>query len=54
MTFTLPDERYGSSWQTVIDTADPLLAAPDRPTGIKAGGTVDAPGQTVIVLRRVY
>jgi isoamylase len=53
-TFTLPDERYGSSWQTVVDTADPLLAAPDRSVGIKAGDIVEAPGQTVIVLRRVY
>ena len=25
-TFTLPDERYGGAWQTVVDTNDPLLA----------------------------
>jgi glycogen operon protein len=53
-TFTLPDERYGNSWQIVVDTADPLLAAPERTASVKAGDTVEAPGQTVIVLRRLY
>jgi glycogen operon protein len=53
-TFTLPDERYGSSWQFVVDTADPLLAAPERTASVKAGDTVEAPGQTVVVLRRLY
>ncbi|WP_204001507.1 glycogen debranching protein GlgX [Virgisporangium aurantiacum] len=51
---TLPDERYGRSWQVVVDTADPLLAGPERTASIKAGAAVEAPGQTVIVLRRVY
>jgi glycogen operon protein len=52
--FTLPDERYGSSWQTVVDTADPLLAAPERAVSVKAGDAIDVPTQTVIVLRSLY
>ncbi|SNY69419.1 glycogen operon protein [Paractinoplanes atraurantiacus] len=34
--FTLPDAAYGQSWQTVVDTADPLLAA-SAGASVKAG-----------------
>jgi glycogen operon protein len=30
ITFTLPDESYGRSWEIIVDTADPLLAHPRR------------------------
>ncbi|MEU8819807.1 glycogen debranching protein GlgX [Actinoplanes sp. NPDC048796] len=49
--FTLPDAAYGQSWETVVDTADPLLAAS---TGVKAQGTVPMTAHSLVVLRRCY
>ena len=37
MTFTLPDEAYGHTWQIVIDTADPLLAHARRRNAVPKG-----------------
>jgi isoamylase len=53
-TFTVPDGRYGNSWQIVIDTADPLLANPGSDAGVKPGDTIDVPAQTVLVLQNLY
>ncbi|GIJ45263.1 glycogen operon protein GlgX homolog [Virgisporangium aliadipatigenens] len=52
--FTLPGEEYGSSWEFVVDTADPLLASPERGSNAKAGERVDVPERTVVVLRCLY
>jgi glycogen operon protein len=52
--FTVPDEPFGSSWELIIDAADPLLATPDRDRTVKANGTIQADGQTVLVLRSLY
>ena len=53
ITFTLPDESYGRSWETVIDTADPLLAhsrrRPPAPRGRRR-----VPARAMQVLRRRY
>ena len=53
ITFTLPDESYGRSWETIIDTADPLLAhsrrRPPAPRGRRR-----VPARAMQVLRRRY
>ena len=51
-TFTLPDRVYGRSWETVVDTADPLLANRRRVT--RAGGRLDVDAHTMVVLRCRY
>ena len=52
--FTVPDQKYGQSWEVVVDTADPLLAAVDRQGTAKPGDTIDVAGQAVVVLRGLY
>ena len=43
VTFTLPDESYGRTWEVVIDTADPLLASTRRRPPV-AGRPAAGPG----------
>jgi glycogen operon protein len=52
VTFTVPPRTYGATWEVVVNTADPLLAA--RKRTIKAGGTLDVGGHTMVVLRCRY
>jgi isoamylase len=52
VSFTLPPRSYGRTWETVINTADPLLAARRRTT--KAGGQVEVGGHTMVVLKCRY
>jgi isoamylase len=52
VSMTLPDKSYGRSWETVVDTADPLLAAKRRLW--RTGGRVDLPPHTLMVLRCRY
>ncbi|MEV6494769.1 glycogen debranching protein GlgX, partial [Actinoplanes sp. NPDC051633] len=52
VTFTLPPKAYGRTWETVVDTADPLLASRRRIA--KAGGAVGVGGHTMVVLRCRY
>jgi isoamylase len=52
--FTVPDEPYGSSWEVIVDTADPFLAALDRDRTVKSNGTIHLDGQAVLVLRSQY
>jgi isoamylase len=54
VTFTLPGEAYGSAWEAVVDTADPLLATAVRRRGTKAGSRVQAAEQSMLVLRSRY
>jgi glycogen operon protein len=50
--FTVPGPEYGGLWEVVIDTADPLLAMPERQRGsTKPGGQITADAHTVLVLR---
>jgi glycogen operon protein len=52
VTFTVPGAAYGDLWEVVIDSADPLLATPERQRGtVKPGARVEADAHTVIVLR---
>jgi len=51
---TVPDEPYGSSWELIVDTADPLLARPNLDRTIKPNDTIHADGQSVLVLRSLY
>jgi glycogen operon protein len=48
--FTIPEEKYGRSWEIVLDTAAPLLE--DRSSS-KAGEPVDVEARSLLVLRRV-
>ena len=50
--FTLPGRDFGRTWEIVVNTADPLLA--NRRRTAKAGGQVDVPGHTLVVLRCRY
>jgi isoamylase len=52
VTFTLPTRAYGSRWEIVVDTADPMLASRRRVT--KAGGGLSVGGHTMVVLRCRY
>ncbi|MFI5938484.1 glycogen debranching enzyme, partial [Actinoplanes sp. NPDC051494] len=52
VSFTLPPRSYGGGWETVVNTADPLLAS--RKKTVKAGGNVDVGGHTMVVLRSRY
>jgi glycogen operon protein len=52
VSFTLPDRSYGRTWETVVDTADPLLAA--RKKVWRAGGRLDVGSHTMVVLRCRY
>ena len=52
VSFTLPDRDYGRTWEVVVNTADPLLAARRRTA--KAGGKLEVPGHTLVVLRCRY
>jgi isoamylase len=50
--FTLPDRDFGRTWEVVVNTADPLLATRRRTT--KAGGQINVPGHTLVLLRCRY
>jgi isoamylase len=52
VSFVLPDRTFGRTWETVIDTADPLLANRKRTT--RAGGRLDVGSHTMVVLRCRY
>jgi glycogen operon protein len=54
VSFTVPAQTYSNSWEIVVDTADPLLAAPDRQGSVKPGDTIDVDAQAVLVLRNLY
>jgi glycogen operon protein len=47
--FTIPDSAYGSAWDTVLDSAAPLVD--DQPP-VKAGGTLAIEERSLLVLRR--
>jgi glycogen operon protein len=50
--FTLPPRDFGRTWEVVVNTADPLLATRRRTA--RAGGTVEAPAHSLLVLRCRY
>ncbi|HEX6920854.1 MAG TPA: glycogen debranching protein GlgX [Actinomycetes bacterium] len=50
MAFTVPREIYGERWETVVDTAAPVVV--DRATA-KAGEPVTVEARSILVLRRV-
>ena len=49
VTFALPPREYGRTWETVVDTADPLLAS--RRKIAKAGGPHRVAGHAMTVLK---
>ena len=52
VSFRLPGRDFGRTWEVVVNTADPLLAARRRTA--KAGAQVDVQGHTLVVLRCRY
>jgi glycogen operon protein len=50
VTFSLPDEEYGRAWETVVDTADPLLAGARR-RNHKAAARLRVIPRSMLVLR---
>jgi len=50
--FAVPGRDFGRTWEVVVNTADPLLAARRRTA--RAGGHVDVPAKTLVVLRCRY
>ncbi|GAA4552913.1 glycogen debranching protein GlgX [Pseudonocardia xishanensis] len=50
VTFYLPDESYGRAWETVVDTADPLLAGARR-RNHKASARLRVIARSMMVLR---
>jgi isoamylase len=51
VTFTLPDACYGQIWETVADTADPLLARKSRRRAPKPGDRIRIQPRAMTVLR---
>jgi isoamylase len=52
--FTVPPMSYGSTWETALDTAQPLDPAIDGPRTAKAGEVVSVEARSLLVLRRVF
>jgi glycogen operon protein len=52
VTFTVPGEAYGHAWDTVVDTADPLLTT--RRRGAVPGSRLRVPARSLRVLRSRY
>ena len=51
VTFTVPDSGYGQIWETVADTADPLLARKSRRRAPKPGDRIRIQPRAMTVLR---
>jgi isoamylase len=53
--FTLPEGRWGSTWETVIDTDRPFLTDSEGPSALqhKAGNKIALVDRSLVVLRRV-
>jgi glycogen operon protein len=47
--YTLPSDRYGSTWKKVLDTADPRLEKLEGDE-FKPGESISVPGNSIIVL----
>jgi glycogen operon protein len=52
MTFTMPPEELGTSWEVELDTAAPVAA--EDPLVVKAGGELPVDARSLVVLRRAY
>jgi isoamylase len=53
VTFTIPEAAYGSAWDVVVDTADPLLAHVRRRASTP-GDRQRVPGRAMRVLQRRF
>jgi glycogen operon protein len=51
--FKIPPKRYGSAWDTELDTATVVVLDRDRPA-TKAGGTLSLEGRSMRVLKRLF
>jgi glycogen operon protein len=52
MTFTLPSQEFGESWQIIVDTAAPLAGIDDEP--IKAASDLAIEARSMVVLQRAF
>jgi isoamylase len=54
ITFTLPGEEYGESWEWSIDTARPMASEVSEDDSLKANGEVMLEARSMVVLRRIF
>ncbi|MEP6696717.1 MAG: glycogen debranching enzyme, partial [Pseudonocardiales bacterium] len=52
--FTAPPPGYGASWDSALDTAQPLDDPIDGPRSVKAGEVIAVAARSLLVLRRVF
>jgi glycogen operon protein len=51
--FQVPGERYGKSWEVVVDTANPVTDRRDSGRQLVTGDTVELIDRSLLVLRRL-
>jgi glycogen operon protein len=54
ISFRLPHEEYGSSWEPTIDTAHPLASEVDSDVTLKAEDELTVDARAMVVLRRLF
>ncbi len=54
ITFTLPGEEYGESWEWAIDTARPMASQVSDDDSLKAGSELALEARSLVVLRRLF
>jgi glycogen operon protein len=54
ITFTLPGEEYGESWEWAIDTARPMASQVSDEDSLKAGGELALEARSLVVLRKLF
>jgi isoamylase len=54
ITFSLPGEEYGESWEWTVDTARPMASQVDDEDSLKAGGECPLDARSMVVLRRLF
>ncbi len=52
--FTAPPSSYGSTWESTLDTAQPVDHQIDGPRTVKAGEVIAVEARSLLVLCRVY
>jgi glycogen operon protein len=54
ITFHLPGEEYGESWEWTIDTARPMASQVEADDSLKAGAELQLEARSMVVLRRLF
>ncbi|HVM19018.1 MAG TPA: glycogen debranching protein GlgX [Egibacteraceae bacterium] len=53
VSFTMPGEEYGKSWQVVVDTDNPTASRRNAGAEYVTGDTIDLPERSLLVVRRL-